>query len=151
MNYNNPSNLGYETNEIDIHACNENFLETTKMMSSGYNKIWRNVLRHDGKPKRTKIEIYTTGGVGSNIKDAETGEYYSSKVGTANENYFFKVILATGECDKSNGSTTLFFTSPHHYMAHMHGNVPQKAIEKWNARRDAVLNTKVQDKQAFCF
>ena len=89
MNYNNASNMGYELNEVDINSGAEDYLDVVKNLSFGYNKIWRNILRSDGKPKRTKIEFYTTGGVGSNIKNAETGEYYVSKVGTVNENYFF--------------------------------------------------------------
>lgn len=150
MNYNNASNMGYELNEVDINSGAEDYLDVVKNLSFGYNKIWRNILRSDGKPKRTKIEFYTTGGVGSNIKNAETGEYYVSKVGTVNENYFFKVIVATGECNKANGSTTLFYTSPQNYMSHMHCNVTQSIINNWEIRRNALLNTKVYGRDTFC-
>jgi hypothetical protein len=104
----------------------EGFYETTeankvnidiKSMDRGYNKIWRNVYKN-GKMRKTGIEIYTTGCCGSNIRDAETGEYYSHVVGTADEDLYFKVILATGECKSKNGSSTLFYLSPKHHADH---------------------------------
>jgi hypothetical protein len=110
-----------------------------KSIDRGYNKIWRNVYKN-GKLKKTGIELYTTGCCGSNIRDAETGEYYQHIVGTAHEDLYFKVILATGECNSKNGSSTLFYLSPKHYSDHFGVNsnrFTDEFIAEWNKRRDA--------------
>jgi hypothetical protein len=110
-----------------------------KSIDRGYNKIWRNVYKN-GKLKKTGIELYTTGCCGSNIRDAETGEYYKHIVGTADEDLYFKVILATGECNSKNGSSTLFYLSPKHYSDHFGVNsnrFTDEFIAEWNKRRDA--------------
>ena len=110
-----------------------------KSIDRGYNKIWRNVYKN-GKLKKTGIELYTTGCCGSNIRDAETGEYYQHIVGTADEDLYFKVILATGECNSKNGSSTLFYLSPKHYSDHFGVNsnrFTDDFIAEWNKRRDA--------------
>jgi hypothetical protein len=49
------------------------------------------------------------------------------------------VIDATGECYTPNGTSTLFFSSPHHYMEHIKGEISQEQIAAWEARRDARL------------
>jgi hypothetical protein len=122
---------------------NKNELNKTvvdiKSIDRGYNKIWRNVYKN-GKLKKTGIELYTTGCCGSNIRDAETGEYYQHIVGTADEDLYFKVILATGECNSKNGSSTLFYLSPKHYTDHFGVNsnrFTDEFIAEWNKRRDS--------------
>jgi hypothetical protein len=111
-------------------------LENSKKMDRGYNKIWRMVLRDDETLKRKKIEFYTSSETGKNIRDAETGNYLNDKVGSANEDLYFKVGLSTGECNSANGSSTLFFMSPQRYMTHMHTTLSPKIIQRWEEKRD---------------
>lgn len=85
-----------------------------------------------------KIRVYPSGGFGYNIRDAETGAQYPNKVGTKDEDLFYKVILATGECVGSV-SNTLFFCSPQHYESHMKCSVDSEKIANWTAKRDARL------------
>ena len=113
----------------------KNQLDKIKKADRGYNKIWRNVIKND-KLKRTKIEIYTSSGVGNHIRDAETGEYYPYIVGSADEDLFFSVILATGECRSKNGSNTLFYLSPEKYMNHLHTQLDDHVIKLWKEKRD---------------
>jgi len=130
-------------NDYDGLSTNSNnqraVLENSKQMDRGYNKIFRMRPRADGSLKRTKIEFYTSSEVGNSIRDAETGNYFSHKIGSANEDLYFKVGLATGECKSANKSSTMFFTSPQRYMTHMHVNLTPEIISAWEAKRNARL------------
>jgi hypothetical protein len=130
-------------NDYDVLSTNTNeqkaALENLKKRDRGYNKIWRMLPRLDETLKRTKIEFYTSSDIGNSIRDAETGSYFSDKVGSANEDLYFKVALATGECKSANGSSTLFFTSPQRYITHMHVNLKPEIIQIWQEKKDARL------------
>jgi hypothetical protein len=125
----------YESSSLGQKAM----LQEAKKIDRGYNKIWRMVPRDDEEltRKRKKIEFYTSSDIGNKIRDAETGNYFNDKVGSANEDLYFKVGLATGECRSANGSSTLFFTSPYRYMTHMHTILPPNLIKQWEEKRDA--------------
>lgn len=120
-----------------------NALADTKYADRGYNKILRRVTKKDGYKKQVAVEIYTSGGIGSNIRDAETGEYCKNKVGSIDEHFFYKVKLATGECKSRNGSSTLYFRSPQHFMSHMHTDVSQKTVDTWMEKHDLAINGKL--------
>jgi hypothetical protein len=124
------------SNENDYDAGDFNKIDNAKKMDRGYNRIFRMRERPSGLIKQTKIEFYTSSDVGCNIRDGESGEYYSSKVGSADEDLFFKVILATGECKSKNGSSTLFYTSPQHYMSHFNCELDPEFISQWELKRN---------------
>jgi hypothetical protein len=124
-----------------------NVLEETKSFDKGYSKVFRRSNRSDGKNKQNKIDIYSSGDIGSNIRDAESGVYYTDKVGSADEYLFFKVTIATGECNSKNGSSTLFYLSPNHYMSHMNCEVDAKTIAEWEVRKNARLIEKEKNKR----
>ena len=111
-------------------------------MDRGYNVIYRTCTNKKGQQVRTPISIYTSGGTDSQIRDAESGAYYSHLVGSADEDLYFKVILATGECKSKNGSSTLFYLSPRHYMSHLNCQVSEDSIQSWQEKRDARYKTK---------
>ncbi len=125
-----------------------NVLEESKSLDKGYSKISRSSNRIDVKNKKNKIEIYSSGDIGSNIRDAETGVYYADKVGSVDEYLFFKVVIATGECNSKNGSSTLFYLSPNHYMSHMNCDVDSKTISQWEEKKNARLKEKEKTKRA---
>jgi hypothetical protein len=140
MEYNDHFNPA-DNNDYDVPSYANNgdktgFLDEPKKLDRGYNKIWRMRERIDGTIKRTKIEIYTSSGIGSNIRDAETGEYYPQIVGSEDEDLFFKVGLSTGECTSRNGSNTLFYISPHHYMSHLGCTLSIDSINRWQEKKD---------------
>lgn len=120
----------------------QNLITDVKSLDRGYNVIYRTMLGKNGKPKRTKIAVYTSGSTYSHIRDAETGTYYSDRVGTRDEDLYFKVELSTGECKSKNGSKTLFYLSPRHYMAHLNSEVSEDTIQKWQQKHDARLKEK---------
>jgi hypothetical protein len=125
----------------------KNQLENIKQSDRGYNKIWRNVVKND-RVKRTKIDVYTTSGLGNHIRDAETGEYYPYVVGSADEDLFFSVILATGEFKSKNGSNTLFYLSPEKYMSHLHiKNLNNDIILRWREKKENRIREKRLSKE----
>jgi hypothetical protein len=129
---------------------NETMLDNIKKLDKGYNKIYRKVKKSNGKVKHLKIELYSSGGVGTNIRDAESGIYYNDYVGSANEDLYFKTVLANGECNSKNGSSILFFISPQSYMSHLGCELQQDIINNWQKKRDIRLNY-LKSKSEKCF
>jgi len=125
-------------NDDDVHDVNKMF-EKTKRMDKGYNVIYREAFKKDGRSYNKKIEVYTSGISGNRIRDAETGEYLNYIVGSCDEDLFFKVLLATGECTSANGSNTLFYTSPQHYGNHLQCKIDDQTISNWEEKRNVRL------------
>ena len=117
-------------------------MKEAKSIDKGHNVIYRLLPNKKGQMKHTSIDVYTSGGTDSQIRDAETGCYYSNIVGSADEDLYFKVTLATGECKSKNGSSTLFYLSPRHYMSHLNCQVSEDSIQAWQEKRDARYKTK---------
>jgi len=138
-----------EENDYDQLKDAKHFINESKKLDRGYNVIWRMKPKADGIMKRFKIEVYSSSGVGNNIRDAETGEFYIHKVGSNDEDLYFKVGMCTGECTSKNGSSTLFYISPKHFMSHMcSNNLSDEFISNWEERRNARLKEikKAQEK-----
>jgi len=136
-----------EVEHLNDNFLNDNELLDLKKSDRGFNKIYRHVPRDsDGKRSLKKIELYTTGGTGSNIRDAETGEYYGEKVGTKYEDLYFKVSLSTGECRSLNGSNTLFYLSPQHYENHLYAELDNETKVNWEEKKQQLLYTLNQNK-----
>lgn len=117
-------------------------IKQTKAMDKGHNVIYRNMLNKKGVIKPTPLEVYTSCGTHSNIRDAETGAYYKSLVGSADEDLYFKVVIATGECSSKNGSSTLFYSSPSHYMSHFKIQLADDIVNNWQSNCDARIKEK---------
>lgn len=105
----------------------------------GLNTLTRKVKMNNGEIKNKRIKVFTSGGVGTRIRDAETGEYYPNKIGSKDEDLFFKVIISTGECNSVNGSNKLFYFSPQHYENHLHTYVNPRKVAEWETKCDARL------------
>lgn len=123
-------------NDYDNNV-NEDSIEKKK--DKGLNTLTIKVQQKNGRIKNKQIKVYTSCGAGTKIRDAETGVYFPNKVGSKDEELFFKVAIATGECNSRNGSNTLFYCSPQHYENHLHTNVDPTLIVNWEKKRDARL------------
>lgn len=128
--YFNPS----DPNDYD----NDNAVKDIKR-DIGLNTLIRKVKIDSGKIKSKRIRVFTTGDIGTQIRDAVTGEYYPNKVGTPDEDLFFKVTIATGECNSENGSNTAFYSSPHDYQKHLFATVHSELIVNWESKRNERL------------
>jgi len=116
----------------DLDVINETLMDA-KAEDVGFNVI----SRRDSGGKTKKVEMYTSSGIGTCIRDAETGEYYNEKVGSKDEDLYFKISLSTGECTSKNNSYAMYFQSPAHYMSCMKSTVSPANIARWEARRDS--------------
>ncbi len=130
-------------NDIENEANLQNIIFTSSLKSDrGLNIIYRNSKSNSGKkkskPKRSYI--FTSDGVGNKIRDAETGEYYPNKIGSRDEDLFYKVALATGECRSLNGSNILFYLSPQNCMNHLHCVISESNIAAWELKRNKRLS-----------
>ncbi len=135
-----------DPNDVD-DLNGEKMFEKTKRMDKGYNVIYRKALRKDGRTYNKKIEVYTSSCTGSRIRDAETGAYLTSLVGSKDEDLYFKVNLATGECTSANGSTTLFYSSPQHYANHLMCDVDPQIALRWEDKQKARLSEMKREKR----
>ena len=118
-------------------------IEEVKKVDKGFNRIYRTQRNKNNKVVRKSINLYSSGGTGSQIRDAETGFYYPEMVGSEAEDLYFKVRLATGECNSVNGSTSFFYASPRHYMSHLNSELDEGILQKWEEKHSAyILGTK---------
>jgi hypothetical protein len=129
-----------EANDYDDSNFNkDSALKKTRVLNRGYHKISRNVLLSNNKTtKRVEIGVYGSGSHESPIRNAETGEYYKYKVGTMDEDLFFKVMISTGEVP--TGPLTLFYDSPEHYERHQYLEVDGATKKRWEDKRQFRLD-----------
>ena len=114
-------------------------LKKTRVLSRGYHKISRNVLFSNNKnTKKVEIGVYGSGSHESPIRNAETGEYYKYKVGTMDEDLFFKAMISTGEVP--SGPLTLFYDSPEHYERHQYLEIDDLTKKRWEVKRQCRLD-----------
>ena len=118
----------------------QNALKKVQNLNRGYHKLTINVL--DNKNKKIELGVYGSGSHDSPIRNAETGEYYKYKVGSMDEDLFFKFIIATGEL--SSGPLTLFYDSPEHCERHQEILLNNLTKRKWEAKRQSRLDVLAQ-------
>lgn len=99
----------------------------------------RSVKRHING-KNTKIIFFETNSTpNSIIRHAITGARCDPyRVGTANEDLFFSVILATGELGKN--ISILFYDNPEQYEMHFHIKLDNESKDLWRKKRDDALD-----------
>ena len=132
-----------ETETDQLNNDDNNELTKLKMSDKNFYLIYRTApfeRRGIITYKKKQIGIYTSGDIGSRIRNAETGEYYTYTVGSKFENLFFSVRLSTGECNGKYKVPTLFFTSPSHYESYLYGTVSEETREVWDYKRTILMN-----------
>ena len=112
-------------------------LSDLKQMDKGYHKIKRLGYKKSANgtltPKMVNVEVYCSGDVGSYIRNAVTGQRYSYRTGTNEEDNLFKVGLATGELGSNAGS--LFYDSPEQYEKHCFVTLSSETKERWYEKK----------------
>jgi hypothetical protein len=79
------------------------------------------------------VEKYGSGGQGSQIRNAVTGQRYQHIVGSADEDFYFKVADTTSAIP-----LTLFYETPEEYEQHQYTRVSDSVKENW--RKKAFVN-----------
>jgi len=132
----NPANLNdYDDNNQSQNQKQRDTLKKIQSLNKGYHKFEKKVLDYNGNIKNVEIGMYGSGSSGSQIRNAETGEYYTYKVGTMNEDLFFKTIIPT-----SLGNLTLFYDSPTQYEIHQYVTLDDDIKTRWENKRQFRLN-----------
>ena len=126
--------------ENDVINYSKKELNGIKSFDKGYGYVYRNKILPSGKMKKTRIDCYISGDAGSYIRNAETGNYYKCKVGSKEEDLFFKATLATGEIKTKNGSNLLFYDSPEQYEAHIMDELDDDIKYKWVEKKKLLLS-----------
>ena len=134
--------MTYHDCDYDFDNDNDN-LKTKKFTSPAFQKLNNNYEKYtipfnkiwvDGKfYKRITIKNYGSGGQGSCIINAVTGSKYNIKVGSAEENIFFKVTDSSG-LNGRNEPLILYYDSPEQYENHYFTNVLPEAKQQWRQR-----------------
>jgi hypothetical protein len=99
-----------------------------KALDKGFHKIKQTVDTPNGR-KIVTYELYSSGDQGSNIRDAISGQYCVGKVGSKDEDSFFKLTISTGEVRGERRN--FYFQSPEVYERHMHTTLDVKTKESW--------------------
>ena len=116
-------------NDIDREA------EDILMYDPGYSKLYMKVRLSNGKIKKRLVKVFSSSGVGTKIRNAESGFCYKDLVGSKNEDKYFKVAFSVGRLTSKNSSSTLFYNSPEEYMKHMNMTLDDKIINDWREKQ----------------
>jgi len=122
-----------QDNDILNHQKKE--LNNIKSCDSGYTFVYRHKTLPSGKVKKTRVDCYTSGDVGTHIRNAETGNYYKYKVGSKEEDLFFKIALSSGELNAGNASNILFYDTPEQCENHLLYDLEDEVKEKWAEKK----------------
>ena len=119
---------------IDNTIVKKFMVSTTK---KGFYSLKRKVNKN-----RVNVDVYASGELGTNIRNAISGEYYYGyKVGTTKEDLFYKTSVSTFET--GNESVLLFFENPEQYERHFYTQVDAADKERWYSKyNDAKLKQK---------
>jgi len=112
-----------------------------KFMVSATKKGFYSLKRKVNNNK-VSVDVYTSGGLGTNIRNAISGEYYHGyKIGTKKEDLFYKTSVSTIET--GNEAVVLFFENPEQYERHFYTQVDTGDKERWYSKyNDAKLKQK---------
>ena len=120
-------------NDIDME------IEDMLMYDPGYNKLYMKVRLSNGKLKKRIVKVFSSSGVGTKIRNAESGFCYKDLVGSKNEDKYFKVAYSMGRLTSKNNSSTLFYNSPEEYMKHMNTTLDDKIVNNWREKQSRLL------------
>ena len=132
----NPANLNdYDDNNKSQNQKQRDTLKKIQSLNRGYHKFEKKTVDYNGNIKNVEMGMYGSGSPGSQIRNAETGEYYKYKVGTMDEDLFFKTMLSAGQ-----GNLTLFYDSPSQYERHQYVTLDDLIKTRWENKRQFRLN-----------
>jgi len=110
-------------------------LNNLKKCDTGYYHFNKKIA-NSGKRrnKNVKIEYYSSGDTGSQIRDAVTGHRCQYLVGSKYEDLFFSVIISNGNTRQSYHPAVLFYNSPEQYEKHQHIELPTNVKNDWSKK-----------------
>jgi len=147
--YNNEQ-YGYDDEEQSISnfsSFSRKELEELKKNDKNFYQLrrQRTVMAKDKKTHEeykkkvsTNIGVFTSGGVGSPIRNAITGiKNFEHHIGSKDEYLYFSVLICTGETGPD--PISLFFDSPEQAERHLLTKIDEKIKTNWKQRYFAEL------------
>ena len=126
---------------------NKKIFEDLKKEDKGFY-TWN--VKIPGSVKAFKVDAYSSGDLGSRIRDAITGDRYRDyKVGSKYEDLFFKIRLAPQNF-AGREPPTLFYSSPEQYEKHAKEVIGANIKEKWLIKKlaaDASLRREMESNE----
>ena len=117
--------LNPESQIMDNNIVKKFMVSSTK---KGFYSLKRKVNNN-----KVNVDVYASGGLGTNIRNAISGEYYHGyKIGTKKEDLFYKASVSTGET--GNEAVVLFFENPEQYERHFYTQVDVADKERWYSK-----------------
>lgn len=115
---------------MDSYNKNKNSeKDSVKRSDSGYYKYYI-----QKKKMKIKVGVYSTkSGVGTLIRCPFTGMRTNDRVGSFEENYYFKVRFPV--VGNGNEPVTLYYTTPESYERHHMCDLGEKSKHAWRIRR----------------
>jgi len=123
----------HPTQENDYDKNKE--INNIKSYDSGYGFVYLQKVLPNGKIKNVKVDCYASSDAGTYIRNAETGNFYKYKVGSKEENLFFKIAMSNGELKTKNGLNILFYDSPEQFENHLMKELSQDIKTCWLEKR----------------
>jgi hypothetical protein len=124
-----------EADDLSVNSYNRNRVNNFMADAHSDDKLCfvRKVRGNAGR-KAKKLLLFGSGDIGSTIRNAVTGEkYYGRKVGSKNEDLYFKVRICTGEFGKE--APTLFYDSAEQYEKHLGESVDNSIKDSVSLRQ----------------
>jgi hypothetical protein len=117
--------LNPESQIMDNNIVKKFMVSSTK---KGFYSLKRKVNNN-----KVNVDVYASGGLGTNIRNAISGEYYHGyKIGTKKEDLFYKTSVSTIET--GNEAVVLFFENPEQYERHFYTQVDAADKERWYSK-----------------
>ena len=108
-----------------------------KNTDSGYHKMFKSVTNRHGLTKRVKIELYSSK-INGLIRDALTGLYTDYRVGSLDEDLFFKSSFP-GTFPTETAPHMFYYKTPEEYernqLIEINTETKQRWFEKMQARK----------------
>ncbi|NDA99117.1 MAG: hypothetical protein EBY31_07950, partial [Flavobacteriia bacterium] len=111
---NNDSIVSFDSRTSSVRKKQNKAVDEIKKADKGYHCV-KCIVNH----RTIKVEVYDSGTtIGNKIRDPIYGNRLPAKVGSKDENLFFKVRMAGLNTTTHGGPVTLFYDSPEHYERH---------------------------------
>ena len=124
--YNNETNKKVKKIMSDIHHNTKGLHLIKRQSKDGKNHI---------------VEVFSSGCQGTTIRNAISGSYYyGDKVGSKQEDFYYKVGISTG--DVGRDTISLFYDSPEQYERHMYATLDSETKQRWLEKQTKVKMAK---------
>jgi hypothetical protein len=131
--------------QLEVYSQNsEKNVRLAKLYAENEDKGYHLLTRKNRQGQVKKVPCFGSGGQGTSIRNAITGErIFSHKVGSFSEDLYYKVMICTGE-SKHGDPITLFYESPEHYERHQFQSLDKETKKMWYERQIS-LGKRIKD------